>query len=136
MVDAGMRQLVTIRVDAQPGEDDHRLISGSKTCWSTGALVKPFLPNICSIMSSPPTTATGSGPPAPDAMPLLSSGSSTRHEQQRKFDPNMDYIRKWIPEFGTPRYPMPMFDHAEARNRALKVYKEMSNRQSANRPIG
>lgn len=46
-------------------------------------------------------------------------------EQQRKFDPDMTYIRKWIPEFGTARYPLPMIDHAAARNRALKLYKEM-----------
>jgi deoxyribodipyrimidine photo-lyase len=45
-------------------------------------------------------------------------------EQQKKFDPDLHYIRKWIPEFNTPKYSPPMVDHAAARLRALKVYKE------------
>jgi deoxyribodipyrimidine photo-lyase len=45
-------------------------------------------------------------------------------EQQKKFDPDFTYVRKWIPEFGTSKYPSPMLDHAAARVRALKVYKE------------
>jgi deoxyribodipyrimidine photo-lyase len=44
-------------------------------------------------------------------------------EQQKKFDPDFTYIRKWIPEFGTEKYPAPMIDHAFARKRALDVYK-------------
>lgn len=44
-------------------------------------------------------------------------------EQQKKFDPALHYIRKWIPEFGTPAYPAPMIDHAAARLRTLAVYK-------------
>lgn len=44
-------------------------------------------------------------------------------EQQKKFDPNMEYIRKWIPEIGTVNYPEPMVDHKIARQRALDTYK-------------
>ena len=44
-------------------------------------------------------------------------------EQLKKFDPKHLYIKKWIPEFGTDRYPSPMVDHKEARLRALDVYK-------------
>jgi len=44
-------------------------------------------------------------------------------EQLKKFDPKYLYINKWIPEFGTDRYPSPMVDHKEARLRALDVYK-------------
>lgn len=43
--------------------------------------------------------------------------------QQKKFDSSFTYIRRWIPEFGTPDYPEPMLDHAAARIRALEVYK-------------
>lgn len=43
--------------------------------------------------------------------------------QQQKFDPQFEYIKKWIPEFGTDVYPSPMVDHAAARLRALNVYK-------------
>ncbi len=43
--------------------------------------------------------------------------------QQKKFDHKGDYIRKWIPETGTVKYPQPMVEHKFARERALKVYK-------------
>lgn len=48
-------------------------------------------------------------------------------EQQKKFDPDFTYIKKWVPEFGTENYPAPMVDHAEARLRALSVYKKALN---------
>lgn len=44
--------------------------------------------------------------------------------QEKKFDPDHKYIKRWIPEFGTRDYPKPMVDHTEARLRALQVYKE------------
>jgi len=44
-------------------------------------------------------------------------------EQQKKFDPDFVYIKKWVPEFGTSKYPGPMVDHALARNRAITTYK-------------
>ncbi len=43
--------------------------------------------------------------------------------QQKKFDPNSEYIKKWIPEYGTSAYPVPLVEHKQARERALKVYK-------------
>jgi len=43
--------------------------------------------------------------------------------QARKFDPDGGYIRRWIPEIGTPAYPEPMVDHKLARERALEAYK-------------
>ncbi len=45
-------------------------------------------------------------------------------EQARRFDPEMKYIRKWIPELDTMNYPAPIVDHYAARDRALKVYQE------------
>ncbi|EDM43507.1 deoxyribodipyrimidine photolyase-class I [unidentified eubacterium SCB49] len=44
--------------------------------------------------------------------------------QVDKFDKDKTYIRKWIPEFETDKYPNKMVDHKEARERCLKVYKE------------
>ena len=43
--------------------------------------------------------------------------------QQKKFDSKGEYIRKWIPEIGTVKYPQPIVEHKFARERALKVYK-------------
>jgi len=45
-------------------------------------------------------------------------------EQIKKFDSKYEYIKKWVPEFGTPEYPLPMVDHAKARLRTLAAYKE------------
>jgi deoxyribodipyrimidine photo-lyase len=44
--------------------------------------------------------------------------------QTEKFDRNRDYIRKWLPEFGTAAYPPEVVEHNFARERALKVYGE------------
>lgn len=44
--------------------------------------------------------------------------------QTEKFDPELKYIRKWVPELGTKDYPKPIVDHKLARDRVLKVYKE------------
>jgi len=44
--------------------------------------------------------------------------------QAERFDPDQKYIRQWVPEAGTPQYPKPLVDHAQARERALRVYKE------------
>lgn len=44
--------------------------------------------------------------------------------QTKRFDPECEYIKKWIPELNTQQYPKPMVDHKEAREKCLKVYKE------------
>lgn len=36
--------------------------------------------------------------------------------QQQKFDPQFEYIKKWLPEYGTPEYPQPIIDHEFAKN--------------------
>lgn len=44
--------------------------------------------------------------------------------QTQKFDKDLTYIRKWVPEFESLNYPRPMVEHTFARERALKTYKE------------
>jgi deoxyribodipyrimidine photo-lyase len=43
--------------------------------------------------------------------------------QQEKFDPQLRYVRRWVPEFGTPSYPQPIVEHKFARARAIDRYK-------------
>ena len=47
--------------------------------------------------------------------------------QLKKFDPNLEYTKKWIPELGTMTYPAPIVDHKFARERCLNTYKEALN---------
>jgi len=43
--------------------------------------------------------------------------------QLKKFDPKMEYVKKWVPEYGTSQYPQPIIDNKTGKERALKVYK-------------
>ena len=44
--------------------------------------------------------------------------------QLKKFDPDRKYVKKWIPEIGSDKYPKPVVVHKEARERAIKAYKK------------
>lgn len=49
--------------------------------------------------------------------------------QTKKFDPQLKYVSKWVPEFQEFTYPKPMVVHEEARQRCLEVYsKALRNR--------
>ena len=44
--------------------------------------------------------------------------------QLKKFDPQLTYIKKWVPEYADfSKYPKPIIDHAFARDRCLKAFK-------------
>ena len=43
--------------------------------------------------------------------------------QSNKFDPSNDYVKRWIPEFGTRRYVSQMIDLDFGRKRCLEVFK-------------
>lgn len=45
-------------------------------------------------------------------------------EQTKRFDPELKYIRKWVPEFEDFSYPQPMIDYAFARKRCLEFFKK------------
>ena len=44
--------------------------------------------------------------------------------QIQKFDKDLKYIQKWVPEFQELTYATPIVDHKSARERCLKTYKE------------
>lgn len=44
--------------------------------------------------------------------------------QTERFDPKLEYIKKWVHELGTKEYAKPIVDHKLARERVLKTYKE------------
>jgi deoxyribodipyrimidine photo-lyase len=48
--------------------------------------------------------------------------------QTKKFDPDLQYIHKWVPESGDASYPPPVIDHKFARQRALEEYKKGLNK--------
>lgn len=43
--------------------------------------------------------------------------------QTEKFDADLKYIKKWVPEIDTKLYPKPIVDHKLARERCLAAYK-------------
>lgn len=47
--------------------------------------------------------------------------------QIKKFDNDLAYIKKWVPDFQEFTYPKEMVDHKEARKRCLATYKEALN---------
>lgn len=63
--------------------------------------------------------AAGSGV---DAAPYFRIFNPT--EQVKKFDKDMEYIKKWVPELEHFSYPEPIVDHKFARERCLRIYKE------------
>ena len=48
-------------------------------------------------------------------------------EQIKKFDKQLQYIQKWVPNFQELDYPSPIVDHKYARERCLTTYKEALN---------
>ena len=47
--------------------------------------------------------------------------------QMKKFDKDLEYIKRWVPEYGTDKYLQPIVDHQFARERCLKAYKVALN---------
>ncbi|HEX5142442.1 MAG TPA: deoxyribodipyrimidine photo-lyase [Mycobacterium sp.] len=45
--------------------------------------------------------------------------------QARTFDPDGEYVRRWVPELDTVDYPAPIVDHAHERAEALRRYAEI-----------
>ncbi|MFB9842365.1 cryptochrome/photolyase family protein [Mucilaginibacter ginsenosidivorans] len=64
--------------------------------------------------------AAGSGTDAAPYFRIFNPDS-----QAKKFDPELVYIKKWVPEYADfSKYPKPIIDHTFARERCLKAFKE------------
>jgi len=44
--------------------------------------------------------------------------------QLERFDPELKYVKHWVPECGTANYARPVVVHEAARDRVLRVYKD------------
>lgn len=123
IVDAGMRQL------NQTGwmHNRVRMVTASFLCkhllidwrWGEGYFAEKLLDYEQSSNVGNWQWAAGSGV---DAAPYFRIFNPV--EQAKKFDKDFTYIKRWVPEFGTKDYPQPMVDHKEARERALKTYRD------------
>lgn len=123
LVDAGMRQLNAIgfmhnrvRMVTASFLSKHLLIN-----WRLGEayFAQKLLDYDLAANNGGWQWAAGSGTDAAPYFRIFNPAS-----QAEKFDPKMEYIKKWVPEFGTDDYPEPMVDHKMARERCLKAYKE------------
>jgi deoxyribodipyrimidine photo-lyase len=50
--------------------------------------------------------------------------------QTQKFDPQLNYIKKWVPEFQEFNYPAPIVEHEVARKRCLEVYTKALKKEA------
>ena len=62
--------------------------------------------------------ASGSGL---DAAPYFRVFNPT--SQLEKFDKQLKYVKRWVPEYGTTQYPEPIVEHKWARERCLDRFK-------------
>ncbi len=122
-VDAGMRELNTtghmhnrVRMIVASFLCKHLLIDWrwGETYFATKLLDYEQASNIGNWQ-----WAAGSGV---DAAPYFRIFNPT--EQVKKFDKELKYIKKWIPELNSLEYPNPIVDHKEAREKCLRIYKE------------
>lgn len=122
MVDAGMRQLNKtgfmhnrVRMITAGFLCKHLLIDWR---WGEGYFAKKLLDYELSSNNGNWQWAAGTGCDAAPYFRIFNPQS-----QQKKFDKDYKYVRKWIPEFDSFEYPDPIVEHKFARERALKAYK-------------
>jgi deoxyribodipyrimidine photo-lyase len=64
-----------------------------------------------------------------DAAPFHRVFSPDR--QAERFDPDGDYVARYVPEYGTSDYPTPIVDHAVERREALERWQEAKESAAA-----
>jgi deoxyribodipyrimidine photo-lyase len=123
IVDAGMRELNTtgfmhnrVRMIVASFLTKHLLIDWR---WGEAYFAQKLLDFDLAANNGGWQWASGSGC---DAAPYFRVFNP--YLQTEKFDPELKYIKHWVPEFNTSAYPKPIVDHALARVRVLDAYKE------------
>lgn len=123
LVDAGMRELAAtgymhnrVRMVVASFLTKHLLIDWR---WGEAWFAEKLLDFDLASNNGGWQWAAGCGT---DAAPYFRIFNPT--SQQAKFDKDKVYIRKWVPEFGTAKYPKMIVDHKEARELCLLTYKE------------
>ena len=121
IVDAGMRELNAtgfmhnrVRMIVSSFLTKHLLIDWR---WGEAYFAKKLLDFDMASNNGGWQWAAGSGT---DAAPYFRIFNPT--EQQKKFDADFKYIKKYVSEFDTPQYPQPIVEHKTARERCLKTY--------------
>jgi deoxyribodipyrimidine photo-lyase len=122
MVDAGMRQLAAtgfmhnrLRMITASFLTKHLLIDWR---WGEAWFAEKLFDFELSSNNGGWQWSAGTGT---DAAPYFRIFNPT--EQQKKFDPEGIFVKKWVPELDTEKYPEPIVDHKAARERCLAVYK-------------
>ena len=123
IVDAGMRELNAtgfmhnrVRMIVASFLTKHLLIDWR---WGEAYFAKKLLDFDLAANNGGWQWAAGSGC---DAAPYFRIFNP--YLQTKKFDPELKYIRKWVPEFEELTYPQPIVDHEFARKRCLEVYNK------------
>ena len=121
IVDAGMRELNTtgfmhnrVRMIVASFLTKHLLIDWR---WGEAYFAKKLLDFDLAANNGGWQWAAGSGC---DAAPYFRVFNP--YLQTQKFDPELKYIRKWVPELEEFSYPKPIVVHEEARKRCLETY--------------
>jgi deoxyribodipyrimidine photo-lyase len=121
IVDAGMRELNAtgymhnrVRMIVASFLTKHLLIDWR---WGEAYFAKKLLDYDFAANNGGWQWASGSGC---DAAPYFRIFNP--YLQAKKFDPQGEYIRKWVPELDSFNYPIPIVDHEFARKRCLEQY--------------
>lgn len=126
IVDAGMRELNAtgymhnrVRMIVASFLTKHLLLDWR---WGEAYFAKKLLDFELSSNNGGWQWAAGTGTDAQPYFRVFNPESQTE-----KFDKELKYIKKWVPEYGTDKYPKPMVEHKFARERALETYKSALN---------
>lgn len=126
LVDAGMRELKAtgfmhnrVRMVTASFLTKHLLIDWR---WGEAYFAKKLLDYDMASNNGNWQWSAGTGA---DAQPFFRIFNPTL--QQERFDPKFEYIKNWVPEFGTAEYPIPMVDHKAAVERAKQAFGVLSS---------